>query len=100
MARTVLPEAPLDFATCCEHEQEMLLFDDTKKLEKALGEEAAGVVIKILESQDEAVRKDLATKADLELKLSQTKADLIKWVAGLLMAQAAVIVALLKILSK
>ena len=78
----------------------MLLFDDTKKLEKALGEEAAGVVIKILESQDEAVRKDLATKADLELKLSQTKADLIKWVAGLLMAQAAVIVALLKILSK
>ena len=43
----------------------MLLFEDSKKLGKYLGEEAAGVLIKILEAQDEATKKDLATKADL-----------------------------------
>ena len=71
-----------------------LLFDDTKKLEKAVGPEAAEVIAKLFEAQDEAIRKDLATKADLELKLAETKADLIKWVAGMLIAQSAIIAAL------
>jgi len=54
------------------HEGSMaLLFDDTKKLEKALGEEAAGVIIGILEKQDEAAKRDLATKADLERGLRE-----------------------------
>ncbi|NMC48304.1 MAG: hypothetical protein GYA47_02570 [Desulfovibrio sp.] len=48
-----------------------LLFDDTKKLEKALGEEAAGVLIGILEKQGEAARRELATKADLERGLKE-----------------------------
>jgi hypothetical protein len=96
----------------------MLLFADAKKLEKAIGTEATEVLVKILESQDEAMRKDLATKADLahemlmvkadvaatktelELKLAETKAELIKWVAGLLLAQSAIIAALVKLLAK
>jgi len=48
-----------------------LLFDDSKKLEKALGEEAAGVLIKILENQDAEAKKELATKADLERSLRE-----------------------------
>jgi len=77
-----------------------LLFDDSKKLEKAVGPEAAEVIAKLFEAQDEAMRKDLATKADLELKLAETKADLIKWVAGMLVAQSAIIAALVKLLTK
>ena len=77
-----------------------LLFDDTKKLEKAVGEEAAEVIAKLFENQDAAMRKDLATKADLELKLAETKADLINWVAGMLVAQSAIIAALVKLLAK
>jgi hypothetical protein len=77
-----------------------LLFDDSKKLEKAVGTEAAEVIAKLFEAQDAAMRKDLATKADLELKLAETKADLIKWVAGMLVAQSAIIAALVKLLAK
>lgn len=39
--------------------------------------------------------RDLATKADLE----PLKSDLIKWVAGLLLAQAAIVAALVKLLA-
>ena len=38
--------------------------------------------------------RDLATKADLE----SMKADLVKWMAGLLLAQAAVVATLVKLL--
>jgi hypothetical protein len=48
-----------------------LLFDDSKRLEKALGEEAAGVLINILEKQEEAANRELATKADLERGLRE-----------------------------
>jgi len=48
-----------------------LLFDDSKKLEKALGEEAAGVLIKILETQEAEAKKELATKADMERSLRE-----------------------------
>jgi len=86
-----------------------LLFDDTKKLEKAFGEEAASVLIKILENQDAEAKKELATKADLdrglkELELRLTaeiakgKADMLKWVGGMLAAQAGIIAALVKLL--
>jgi hypothetical protein len=51
----------------------------------------------------EKVRRDLSTdiarvRADLELKISETKAETIKWVAGLLIAQGAAIVALIRFL--
>lgn len=87
----------------------MLLFDDSKKLEKALGEEAAAVIAHVFEKADEKSRLELATKADMELRLAETeakliaeiaksKAEIIKWVAGLLMAQAAVVATLVKLL--
>ena len=89
----------------------MLLFDDTKKLEKALGEEAAGVLINILEKQDEEAKREIATKHDLretELRLlaemsklnADTKADILKWVAAMLIGQAALIAALMKLFTK
>ena len=89
----------------------MLLFDDAKKLEKALGLEAAEVLVHIFEAQDEAARQELATKADLAISLKELeirlieqmaafKTDTIKWVAGMLVAQSAIIVALVKLLVK
>lgn len=86
-----------------------LLFDDAKKLEKAIGEEAAEVIAHVLERQDEEYRKSLATKADLfemesrldvklEARINAAKADIIKWIAGLLIVQAASIAALVKLL--
>jgi hypothetical protein len=44
----------------------MLLFDDSKKLEKALGEEAAVVLVHVFERADDAWRRDLATKTDMD----------------------------------
>lgn len=88
-----------------------LLFDDSKRLEKALGEEAAGVLISILEKQDEQAKREIATKHDLretELRLlaemaklnADTKADILKWVAAMLIGQAALIAALMKLFTK
>ena len=88
-----------------------LLFDDSKRLEKALGEEAAGVLINILEKQDEEAKREIATKHDLretELRLlaemsklnADTKADILNWVAAMLIGQAALIAALMKLFTK
>ena len=88
-----------------------LLFVDSKRLEKALGEEAAGVLISILEKQDEDAKREIATKHDLretELRLlaemaklnADTKADILKWVAAMLIGQAALIAALMKLFTK
>lgn len=41
---------------------------------------------------------DLPTRADLKAELAETKAELLKWMFGGLAAQAALIVALLKLL--
>ncbi len=78
-----------------------LLFDDSKKLEKALGEEAASVLIKILEKQDEAAKNELATKQDLremELRLlaelAKTKNDMTVRMGALLAATVTIIAAL------
>jgi hypothetical protein len=50
----------------------------------------------------EAIKtSELATKADMEAirrEISDAKSDIIKWVAGLLMAQAALVAALVKLL--
>jgi hypothetical protein len=37
-------------------------------------------------------------KTELEIKIERTKADLVRWVAGLMVAQAGVIIALIKLL--
>src|SRR5579883_1232953 len=47
----------------------------------------------------EKVRSDLELKiAAVDLRLSETKADIVKWVAGLLVAQGAAVVALIRFL--
>ncbi|MDQ7832496.1 MAG: hypothetical protein RDU30_12245 [Desulfovibrionaceae bacterium] len=89
-----------------------LLFDDAKKLEKTLGPEAAEVIAKLFEARDEAIQKEAASKhdialiqkdiallrADVETRLAETRTEIIKWVAGMLVAQAALIAALVKLL--
>lgn len=41
---------------------------------------------------------NLVSKVDLDIALERTKADLVKWVAGLMVAQTGVIIALIKLL--
>ena len=79
----------------------MLLFDDSKKLEKALGEAAAAVIAHVFEKADEKWRHELATKADLQAmrndmieRISDVKHDLLKWMIGLAVGQLAFIMAL------
>jgi hypothetical protein len=45
----------------------MLLFDDTKALEKALGTEAAAVIAHVYEKADDRLRQEIASKADLDV---------------------------------
>jgi hypothetical protein len=79
----------------------MLLFDESKIFEKAIGEEATAVLAKVLERQDESRKEGLATKEDLyqlEIKMAkefgqvrneigQVKVDIIKWMVSLMFAQ-------------
>lgn len=53
----------------------MLLFDDQKKLEKALGEEAASIIIKTFEKYDEKTKSELPTKGDLREEVNAVRAD-------------------------
>ena len=75
----------------------MLLFDDGKKLEKAVGEEAAKAIVEVLERFDESQRNASATKGDLretELRLQKEIKDmelrLLKWQIGGWVALAAI----------
>ena len=90
----------------------MLFFDDTKKLEKAIGEEATAVIAQVFEKADEKWRQDLATKADLQemrndlieriaevrVEMLTMKNDILRWVAGGFIAQTALLAALLSFL--
>ena len=85
----------------------MLLFDDGKKLEKAVGEEAAKTIVEVLERFDESQRSASASKGDLretELRLlkeiQQSKAETIKWIAGIITAQTVAIIAAIIALMK
>jgi hypothetical protein len=68
----------------------------------SLQEEAASEIASVLKDVVESNTVNLSNleqvKSDLELKIEQTKTDLVRWVAGLMIAQAAVIVALIKLL--
>jgi hypothetical protein len=97
-------------------ENAMLLFDDTKALEKALGTEAAAVLARTFEKADEKWRGELATKADLAAGLAEvrneiaatklelvnliaaTKHDILKWVFGISLAQSALLIAVMAFL--
>ena len=92
----------------------MLLFDDSKKLEKALGEEAAAVLVHVFEKADENWRRELATKADIEILRNDmanmaanmaTKADLaatevriLRWMVTGFLTQSALLVAVMAFL--
>ena len=45
----------------------------------------------------EATLATLATKADLEVKIAELKVEVIRWVFGIAFAQAALILAVLKL---
>lgn len=82
----------------------MLLFDDGKRLEKAIGEEAARAIIETLEKYDENQKNAVATKGDLretELRLQKeieslrvemkaSELRLLKWQIGGWVALAAI----------
>lgn len=92
----------------------MLLFDDGKKLEKAVGEEAAKTIVEVLERFDESQRSASASKGDLQgnriapvegnrrrpSRNSEAKAETIKWVAGIITAQTVAIIAAIIALMK
>jgi hypothetical protein len=77
-----------------------ITFDTLKFVErpKAAGvpdEQAKAEVEALAEALSETIAiRELATKSDLE----SLKADLVKWMAGLLLAQAAVVATLVKLL--
>ena len=84
-----------------------MLFDDGKKLEKAVGEEAAKTIVEVLERFDESQRSASASKGDLretELRLlkeiQQAKAETNKWIAGIITAQTVAIIAAIIALMK
>ena len=52
----------------------------------------------LVEEQARLLRGSLATKAALRRGLAEVKADLVRWMVGMMMAQAALIVALIKLL--
>ena len=89
-----------------------ITFDTLKYVERLT---AAGLPVKQAKAEAEALRdalgdlvemRSLATKedvnilrAEIETKISDAKADIIKWIAGLLLAQAGLVTALVKLIS-
>ena len=82
----------------------LAVFERLKSAE--LPETAAKEIAEVLK---DVMETNLVTKADLnlalervktelEIKIERTKADLVRWVAGLMVAQAGVIIALIKLL--
>ena len=68
----------------------MLLFDEGKRLEKAVGEEAAQIIVSVLERMIEEQKKESATKGDLretelrlESKIKDAEMRLLKWQLGI-----------------
>ncbi|MEA3416118.1 MAG: DUF1640 domain-containing protein [Thermodesulfobacteriota bacterium] len=71
-------------------------FENVKRL-KAVGftEEQAAEQTKIIA---EIMNERLVTRQYLDERLANIKADIIKWVAGMLVAQAAIVATLVKLL--
>ena len=88
----------------------MLLFDDGKKLEKAVGEEAAKTIVEVLVAfvllmlflaLFTASKGDLReTELRLLKEIQQAKAETIKWIAGIITAQTVAIIAAIIALMK
>ena len=73
---------------------------DTLSYAKKL--KSAGFTDLQAEVQAEAMKdlliSDLATKSDLQAEIAKAKVEIIKWVAGMLVVQAGVVAALVKLL--
>jgi len=76
-----------------------LRFDDSKRLEKALGEEAAGVLINILEKQDEEAKRELVTKEHLDHRLNELELRMTIRLGAIAASSIAVVAAIVKLLS-
>jgi len=76
-----------------------LLFDDSKRLEKALGEEAAGVLINILEKQDEEAKRERVTKEHLDHRLNELELRMTIRLGAIAASAIAVVAAIVKLLS-
>lgn len=55
-------------------------------------------VKEIAEALREIIENNLVTRQYLDIRLTEFKADIIKWVSGMLVAQAIVIAALVKLI--
>ncbi|MFZ5762350.1 MAG: DUF1640 domain-containing protein [Thermodesulfobacteriota bacterium] len=77
-----------------------ITFDTYKFIQKlkdsGLEEKQAQAILETIQEAHAAA--DLVTKQDMITVLAETKLDIIKWVAGMLLAQSAVIAALVKLL--
>jgi hypothetical protein len=60
-----------------------------------LSEKASKEIAEVIK---ETLADNLVTKQYLDLRLAELKSEIVKWFAGMLVAQAAVIVALVKLL--
>ena len=67
-------------------------------LEEEAAREIADVFRDVIESNLVSKTDLEATKVDLEKVIERTRADIIKWVAGMLVAQAAIVATLVKLL--
>ena len=70
-----------------------------------LGDETASLLTRYIEERNEALKNSLVTEHILDMKVHvleqkiiEAKFDLIKWMAGALVAQAALIATLVKLL--
>ena len=66
-----------------------------------LEESAAREIAEMFKETSEGLSAELATRRDVELivrkEIAQAKSEIIKWVAGMLVAQAAIIATLVKL---
>ena len=69
---------------------------DTLSYSKKL--KAAGFSEKQAEIQAETLKEILGTELTTKKDLAETKVEIIKWVAGMLVAQAAIVATLVKLL--
>ena len=90
-------------ATKVDLEQQTALLQrdaaETKtELQRDMAEMKADLQHEIAKLRVELQRDMAETKADLQRQMGDTKAEILKWVAGMMVAQAAVIVALFRLL--
>jgi hypothetical protein len=87
-------------------EERLASKNDLKNTEAALKTDVKNTELRLqndlektkIEFKNELKQTEFRIKSELEAKIAQSKAEIIKWVAGLLLAQTGVIAALVKLL--